>query len=253
MINFFKELISSFKEGVAEGKAELAQEKAQKETEINADKDLINTTSDHEKFGTALGAPFRIVIFGDWFTLFNLTDDDEIYPVHLYKFGEYPKLEKHRNEFINVLRRDFDISGRASCIEVLASYFDAARMDKSETILNGISPEKIDPDMWNPEKEGVQALICAVLSHITSASTDVGYLQKEEALDILGKVNAYAKEHYTDWGNFSEEFLAGESNIGLNNSAGKSMLKKYIGYLKTKKGSPWNNISWAPDKKSAIR
>ncbi len=244
MINFFKELINSFKEGVAEGKAELAEEKAQKETGINADKNIIDGISHHEKFGTALGAPFRIVIFGDWFTLFNFTDDDEMYPVHLYKFGEYPKLEEHKGEFIKLLHRDFDISDRTSCIEVLASYFDLAGIDKSETVLNGASSDKIDLHMWNPEKEGVKALICAVLSHIISASTDVGYLGKEEALDILGNVNIYAKKHYINWETFSEEFFAGESNVGLNNIAGKSVLKKYIGYLKAKKGSPWNNISW---------
>ncbi|KFF02248.1 DUF1266 domain-containing protein [Chryseobacterium luteum] len=244
MINFLKELISSFKEGVAEGKNELAQEKAQKEAGINVDKSIIDGISAREKFGTALGAPFRIVIFGDWFTLFNFTDDDEMYPVHLYGFGEYPKLEKHKGEFIKVLNRDFGISDRTSCIEVLASYFDLAGIDKNETILNGTHSEKVDLHMWNPEKKGVKALICAVLSHIISASTDVGYLGKEEALDILENVNIYAKRHYTNWENFSEEFFDGESSVGLNNSAGKSVLKKYIGYLKTKKGSPWNNISW---------
>jgi hypothetical protein len=247
MINFLKELISSFKEGVAEGKKELAQESAQKETEINADKKIIDAVSDREKFGTALGAPFRIVVFGDWFTLFNSTDDDELYPVHLYKFGEYPKLEKHKGEFINLLRRDFDITDRTSCIEVLASYFDLAGIDKSETTLNGTNSGKIDVQMWHPEKEGIKALMCAVLSHIITASADVGYLEKDEALDILGNVNRYAKKYYKDWETFSEEFITGESNVGLNNIAGKSVLKKYIGYLKAKKGSPWNNISWQSD------
>lgn len=188
MINFIKELISSFKEGIAEGKKELAQEKAQKETRINTDKEMIDAISESEKFGTALGAPFRIVIFGDWFTLFNSTDEDELYPVHLYKFGEYPKLEKHKDEFINVLRRDFNITDETSCIEVLTSYFDLAGLDKSETILKAKSSEKIDLQMWHPEKEGVKALIFAVISHIITASTDVGYLEKENALGYL--------EHY---------------------------------------------------------
>lgn len=61
---------------------------------------------------------------------------------------------------------------------------------------------------------------------------------------ILSIINKYAKKHYTNWETFSKEFLTGESNVGLNNSAGRSVLKKYVGYLKAKKGSPWNNISW---------
>lgn len=244
MIKFIKELISSFKEGIAEGKVELAQEKAKKETAINADREIIDEIQDREKFGTALAAPFRIVVFGDWFTLFNLDDDDETYPVHLYQFGEYPKLEKHKNEFIILLHRDFNIFDRASCIEVVASYFSLAGIDERNTIIDNATPGKIDMEMWHPEKEGINALFCTVLSHIITASTDVGYLGKEEALDLLERVNGYAKKHYSDWLAFSYDFLAGESNVRLNNSAGRSVLKKYIGYLKEKKGSPWNNISW---------
>ncbi|KAA5531743.1 DUF1266 domain-containing protein [Paenimyroides baculatum] len=90
----------------------------------------------------------------------------------------------------------------------------------------------------------MKATISAVLSHIISASTDVSYLEKTEAMKILKKVNQYAQKHYTNWENYSKDFIIGEVNVGLNNSAGRGVLKKYIGYLETKIGSPWNTISW---------
>lgn len=248
MFKFFKEIIGSIKEGIAEAKEELAQEKEQenKEKELanNEAKKAIEEISITERFGTALGAPFRIVVFGDWFTLFKSNDDDDLHPIHLYTFGSYPKLEKRKEELKTLMQRDFDITDKQSCVEILASYFDIASIEKNNTILSAEVSYIVDDNMWDIEKEGVKATICAVLSHIVSASTDVGYLNKQEALDILEKVNAYAQNNYTSWIDFSKNFIIGEANVGLNNSAGKSIIKKYIGYLETKKGSPWNTIPW---------
>lgn len=252
MIKFFKELFGSIKEGIAEGVAEANQEMAQekeqenklKETENIENKKAIDELSFDERFGTALGAPFRVVIFGDWFTIFGSNDDDGTQPIHLYKFGNYPKLEKHKAELAKFIKRDFNIVDKKTSLEILASYFDVAGIDKNGTILEGISSEKVDANMWNPNKEGVKATISAVLSHIISASTDVGYVEKSEALEILKKVNQYVQKHYTNWENYSKDFITGEANVGLNNSAGRGILKKYIGYLETKTGSPWNTISW---------
>lgn len=254
MIKFFKELFGSIKEGIAEGVAEANQEMAQekeqennqKEAEKSENKKAISEISQDESFGTALGAPFRVVFFGDWFSVFSSNEDDGMQPIHLYKFGNYPNLEKHKAELAKFIKRDFNIVDKQTSLEILASYFDLAGIDKNETVLEKITSHKVDVDMWNPNKEGVKATISAVLSHIISASTDVGYLAKTEALEILKKVNQYAQKHYTNWENYSKDFITGEANVGLNNSAGRGILKKYIGYLETKSGSPWKNISWEP-------
>lgn len=252
MIKFFKELISSFKEGIAEAKEEMATEAIEKEA---ANKETINKREKEkesieeidytESFGTALGAPFRIITFGDWFTLFNISDDDEMYPIHLYTFGNYPKLEEHKNDFKKVLKRDFGITDKETCLEILSLLFEIGAVKKNDTILKSIEiTNELDGHMWDMTKDGSKALLSAVLSHIVSASVDVGYIDKVNALNFMQNIILYVKEHCSNWETYASDFFIGENNIGLNNKIGKSYLKKYVGYLKDKKGSPWNNIPW---------
>ncbi|HBW80170.1 MAG TPA: hypothetical protein DEF78_07850 [Sphingobacterium sp.] len=79
---------------------------------------------------------------------------------------------------------------------------------------------------------------------MTTSATDVGYLPKPVALNVLKSLSLYARKHFIDWLQFSDYFLEGEDQVGVNSKIGKSYLKRYIGYLKEKKGSPWNNIAW---------
>ncbi|ULT24224.1 hypothetical protein KUH03_35200 [Sphingobacterium sp. E70] len=126
MFKFFKELLSAAKEGVREAKEELAEEaeldKA-KEQQINS-KDTLNNIPYEEQFGTALGAAFRVIVFGDWFTVFGSAGDDGTYPVHLYQFGTYPKQAEYRDELVKLLKRDFAIADTESCLQILAAYFN---------------------------------------------------------------------------------------------------------------------------------
>lgn len=245
MFKFFKELLSAAKEGVREAKEELAQEaeldKAKKQ-QIN-DKHMLKDISYEEQFGTALGAAFRVIVFGDWFTVFGSAGDDRTYPVHLYQFGTYPKQAEYRNELVKLLNRDFAIADTESCLQLLAAYFNLLGMKTGGTVLEG-REDQIDNGNWDISKPGVDALVITVSSHITTAATDVGYLQKSAALDILKNLSSYARLHFKDWHTFSEKFLEGEHYVGLNNKIGKSYLKRYIGYLREKIGSPWNNIDW---------
>ncbi len=244
MFKFFKELVDSFKEGIEEGKAELAQEKLEEEKQNEQWKkiDDLSLVSYDEKFGTALGAPFRSVFFGDWFTLFKSTEDDEYIPVHLYKFGEYQERERKQNDLTKLMNRDFGITNSDSAKKVLASFFTLGNISKEGTLLEGC-PDDTEIN-WNMDEPSVKALLAVVLSHITTASTDIGYLAKDDALKILSKVSEYAKEYYVGWEDFQRDFLLGEEKVGLNNRVGRSIISKYIGYLNTKKGSPWRNIEW---------
>ena len=111
MFKFFKELLTAAKEGVKEAKEELAQEaelEKSKNQQVNGKEMLINIPYE-EQFGTALGAAFRVIVFGDWFTVFGSKNDDGTYPVHLYQFGDYPKQPEYQSEFLKLLKRDFGI------------------------------------------------------------------------------------------------------------------------------------------------
>ncbi|MGE8380608.1 MAG: DUF1266 domain-containing protein [Sphingobacterium sp.] len=245
MFKFFKELLSAAKEGVNEAREELAQEaeldKA-KSPQIN-NKDMLNNIPYGEQFGTALGAAFRVIVFGDWFTVFGSAGDDGTYPIHLYQFGNYPKQAEYRDELVKLLKRDFAITDIESCLQILAAYFNLLGIKTGGTVLEG-REDQIDSRSWDISKPGVDALVITVSSHITTAAADIGYLPKSAALDILKNLSSYARSHFKDWHTFSEKFLEGEHYVGLNNKIGKSYLKRYIGYLREKIGSPWNNIDW---------
>ncbi len=246
MIKFFKEMIESIKEGIEEGKQELAEERKLENADSEIDINLISELPYNESFGTSLSAPFRVVIFGDWFTVFKSLDNstDNYYPIHLYSFGEYPKLSEHKKEFINKLKIDFEITDQKSCFEVLSSFFDLLSISKKETPLENLEGTKINIPFDKLSEVKASAVVTCIISHIATASTDVGYIDKKDALIILDKVIAYVKQHHNNWDEYSSSFIEGQSEIGLNNSAGTSVLKKYCGYLTTKKGSPWNNINW---------
>lgn len=250
MFKFFREIIDSVKEGLDEAKIEVEQENIMKEAE-EKDRTIsqIEAIPYAEKIGVALGAHFRVVIFGDWFTLFKEDSDQDLYPIHLYTFGDYPKLKQYKSQLQQGIKRDFHIRDQASCLSVLTMFFDIAGISKTGTLLEGLKNEDIHlmestKKMWDISKQGVAALLSSVLSHIVTAATDVGYIEKKEALGILNEVVSYAKNNYKSWDDFNNQFFIGESHVGLNHRAGKSILTKYSSYLMKKKGSPWNNIAW---------
>ncbi|UUV20866.1 DUF1266 domain-containing protein [Paenimyroides aestuarii] len=251
MFKFFKEIISSVKEGIAEGieeaNAEEAQEKSNKDKAALAQRELeqklIQNTPFQESFGTALGAPFRSILFGDWVSVFDKNKDSEKYPIHLYTFGEYQGKEERFSDFKMALKRDFGIVDTESCKKTLADFFALAQISTEHTLLEAIEGNA-NSIFWNLEKQGANALYAAVLSHIITASTDVQFIQKEEALRLLEKINEFVRPNYSNWEDFGVDFLIGEQNIGLNNALGRKFLKKTVGFLQDKKGSPWKNLEW---------
>ncbi|WP_294347158.1 DUF1266 domain-containing protein [Sphingobacterium sp.] len=240
-----KELFNAANEGVNEAKDELTlkAEEGEMAGSLVPDNAILLNTPYEEQFGNALGAAFRVIVFGDWFTVFGSTGDDGSYPIHLYQFGNYPRVDQYRSDFIKLLKRDFGITDRETCLEMLSSYFTLLGIEKTGTALEGKNG-KIDTSIWDISKSGVNAFVVAVVSHITTSATDVEYLPKPLALNVLKSLSLYAREHFIDWLQFSDYFLKGEDQVGVNSKIGKSYLKRYIGYLKEKKGSPWNNIAW---------
>lgn len=90
MFKFLKEIKEAFQEGVEEAKEELKEEQ---EKEKNRNIDVLNKLSEIsqvERFGTSLAAPFRTTAFIDWFSLFKSSrelKEEDVIPVHLYKYG----------------------------------------------------------------------------------------------------------------------------------------------------------------------
>ena len=245
LFKFIKEnIIKPFKDGIEEGKKELAEEEEKKRSENIEAYEKIQKISYNEKFALGIAAPFRVIIFGDWFTIFKDEEEKErYYPLHLYTFGTSNLLtEKNIKEIKSLLKRDFDIMDNQSAMNVLYSILKHISIEiKTETINNKMK-------MWltNNESEvlSLEAFICCVSSYILTSCVDVGYIEKNDAIKILEDISKFAKEHFSSWKDFSDKFLLGEELAKINNKFGSKIIKKYIGYLNTKKGSPWNNIEW---------
>lgn len=254
MFKFFRELWSGARKGLDEAKEEMAHNAvlAAHDSAKIVDQKLLKTVPYAEQFGTALGAPFRTIVFGDWFTVFGSKNDDGTYPVHLYQFGDYPKQPEYQSEFLKLLKRDFGIEDAGSCLAVLAFYFNLLDIPASGTALKSAS-EQISPAMWDIRKPGADALAIAVASHLITAATDAGLLSKSAALTMLEKLSDCAGLRFNSWETYSQCFLEGENNVGLNNKIGRSYLKRYIGYLRGKVGSPWNNVRWIERPMSGYR
>ncbi len=251
MFKFLKEIADSIKEGIEEAKQELAEEQSERDSNIKENFvdpiQFIKQISHEEKFGLALGAPFRVVIFGDWFSIFGNSIEDDAYPLHLYQFGEYPNKAEYLADLGMVLERDFLITDGNSCLQNVACFFELAGLDRCGTVLEVVDAQAaygLFEPLWDTDQEGVNALLCATMSHIISASTDCDLLEKSAALILMQRVSELAERHYVSWDDYATGFLLGDKNIGLNNKRGRKYLTKYLAYLKDKKGSPWNNVEW---------
>lgn len=245
MLKFLKEILDTIHKVFAKVNHNLPQ---QMKVEPDGNQELIGSAALQEipydeQFGTALGAGFRVIVFGDWFRVFGSSEDDGSFPMHLYQFENYPKKDIYRSEFLTLLNVDFAIQDTNSCLTSLSAYFNLLGIEPCGTVLEGKNG-LLHGGVWDMNKKGVNALAVAVISHITTAATDVGFLSKTNAMPILKHLSCYVRLHFNDWNTFAENFLNGEDHVGLTNNIGKSYLKRYAGYLREKKGSPWKNIHW---------
>ena len=239
MFKFIKELIASAKEGWQEGLDEVAAEETNsiQPGGFTEAPDVAHA----ESFGVGLAAPFRVVTFGDWFSVMDKNKGDDQYPPHLYQFGDYPTLEEKRGELAASIKRDFGIEGRESCLNILAGLYRLLDLPTANTPMEGYEGEAFE---WKMDQPHAAVLATVVAAHVATAGTDVGYLPKAEAQAVLDDLRQFIQPRYTDWHAFGDAFLLGEQNVGLNNAMGRKVLTKYVGYLRAKPGSPWNNLAW---------
>lgn len=140
------------------------------------------------------------------------------------------------------MERDFGITDSDSTLAVLFAYFKATNLETRNTILAAF--EDLEMEVREDGRDATPALTTAMMGHIITATTDLGYIDKGSALNLLAKVSVYAKTHNSSWENYEENFLLGNDATALNTGLGRKVLTKYLGYLKGKVGSPWNNVDW---------
>jgi len=278
MFTWLRELIlDPIKEGVAEVKQEAAQEKEEQRIRDEGDKENFRLQQEEnrrrimaipysEKFAAAIAAPFRATYLSPWppFGRVGQNDEIEIWPLSLYSFGEPDSVaDDKRNVLKDCLARDLNITDHQSALTVIASYLNAGDISGKLSGKGDKVPQSLNSVLWTLQNAAgtiyaakakaaiaslhtQKALLSCMMAYAITGSADCNYLSKDYALDLLSDVSAYVKANYSGWKIYGDEFLTGEKMAKLNNAIGRSFLHKFTGYLNSKPGSPWLNVSWEP-------
>lgn len=202
----------SLKEGYEEAKAEQQQELERYQTIKQAPITL-------EKKAIAYACPFRKVLMQS-----HLGDQAP----HLYQLGMLS--EKEKAETKNLLERDFAIRGgetasKQTTIEELEVLLTEAQAPDYSLVLTSAS----------------------IQLYILTATVDVDYLTweeiKAEAARLVEMIENETDTH--SWQQFADRFLAGEEQLGINNSLGRKLLKSRVQWLLTDEESPWKVVPWS--------
>lgn len=252
MFKFLKEwILDPIKEGMDEARQEMAEEK---ETAFTSAQEHLATVPYEEQFATALAAPFRVVVFGDWFTVFK--DDgsnDKLYPVHLFAFGDGVDVtEENITDFRKMLERDFGITDGDSTLTKTGTLLRVGAIpcntelpEEAEELFPGIDWELLRKVLNAVDsKNDFLTVLCAMTAYILTSATEVGYLKKEEAMPLLRDIGAFARTICDGWTEYGDAFLCGEKLVELNRFVGRKILGQYVGHLQNKPYSPWNRVGW---------
>lgn len=241
-----KELKQAILEGCEEARQEMEQEQEQANAEREKALAAIAEIPPRKHLAAAAAAPFRVTVFQDWFSIFK--DDDQVddhLPLHLHTFGEPGVLkEQQEQELREILARDFGISDRDSAMTAAAFFaapywnYLAAYEDQK------VFAYKEENDRWAEVNKAERiGLTIAILSHLLIGSADLGYISADEAMELLVEPLKSLEEYFTNWVQYGEAVIAGENISKLNNALGRKVLRKFIGYLENKQGSPWKYVS----------
>ncbi|MGG5369394.1 DUF1266 domain-containing protein [Enterococcus sp. AZ196] len=233
----------TYMEGYNEAKAEQEEKDAQSLSEQEKFKENVSSIPLEKRLLISVAAPFRVVTFGDWFTLFKETEEkDEYLPIHLHTFGEGLVLsEEQKKRLLESLNKDFQVVDRDSALRSLEemtetnwNYFDELMDDAQLTRVDYFQ---------QPEVGALYAVLIAVSGYMLTASVDVGFLSESEALQAMEELLKDFPIIFTDWADYRNHFLAGNQQTHLNKGISQKALKKYTSYLLTKSGSPWQWLS----------
>lgn len=231
---------------IAESESE-ESEKVMKCSDYEQKRKKILTQSIEKRLLCAVAAPYRVVTFGDWFTFFKETPESRNYlPVHLHTFGsELDLTEELKNKLKESLLNDFQVVDRSSALRMC---------EEIATVNWRVIKEKVDQVSEEERETGIlylqqselgaaYAMLLAVSCHSLTSAVDVGYLEEAEALETVEEMLGYFPQVFDSWKEYGERFLQGNRRSSLNSMVGQRVLKKYLGYLNTKSGSPWQWLS----------
>lgn len=241
-MGLLKWIKDTYMEGYNEAKEEQEISDSQLSDQSEKNKQLIPTLPMEKRLLCSVAAPYRVVIFGDWFTLFKDTDEnDDHVPLHLHTFGKDLNLTEEQIEMLKQsLKKDFQVYDRESALEM------CKEMNSNWKYIKSVSDEFAE-NMWEARVKffretgigGSYAMLLAMAGHSLTASVDLGYLTEEEAFIASKDMMYYFPLVFDDWNHFQKRFLEGNQNVKINRGVGNKVLEKYLGYLLTKSGSPW--------------
>ena len=151
-----------------------------------------------------------------------------------------------------MLKRDFGVVDYDSALIELNRFFSRLHIVSNNEANKSLSDSDLfegeafkinasDNDTLTTE---VKAFLTGIISHIIVTSTDVGYLEKDEAMIYIIKVNNFAKEQFNGFHSYGDLLLVGDLQVALNKGLGRKTLVKCVEDLKNRIGSPWNNVKW---------
>ena len=250
-MGFIKELIMAFMEGINEGKQEWEEEEKKQEKNktdvqhLSPREELLLELQNipyEEQFAMGIAAPFRVAFWGDWYTVFDEPDRyNDLYPLHLFTFArEGLMADKEKKRLKKALKRDFAVENSKGCYLMFEDWW--------KTITDGREGSEACPQeviMW----------LLSTLAYAVTSSADVGYISKEDAIPWLNRISEFLYRYDDNfrtenpWHTFGMFVLMGDDMLGVNKGGHGKMLEQYIGYLKTKPGSPWNLVPFKEEEK----
>lgn len=245
-MGLLKWIKDTYMEGYNKAKEEQENSDNQLSDQSEQNKQLIPTLLMEKRLLCSVAAPYRVVTFGDWFTLFKDTEEnDDHVPLHLHTFGNDLNLTEEQKEMLKQsLEKDFQVYDRESALEM------CKEMNSNWKYIKSVSDEFAE-NIWEARVRffretgigGSYAMLLVMAGHSLTASVDLGYLTEEEAFIASKDMMYYFPLVFDDWKHFERRFLEGNQNIKINRGVGKNVLQKYLGYLLTKTGSPWQWLS----------
>lgn len=192
---------------------------------------------------SAVAAPYRVVVFGDWYSLFKDPEEtDDHLPLHLHTFGRELKLtEEQILQLKKALAKEFHVVDRPSALGLLEEMSQTNRLFCTELVTK--REKGNDFSKRQSEIREMYALLLAVTGFLVTASVDVDYLKEEEALASVEEWIFSISLVFEDWIDFNVCFLKGTIETKASTRLRQRALKKYTDYLLTKAGSPWQ---WLP-------
>ncbi|MEO1771095.1 MULTISPECIES: DUF1266 domain-containing protein [Enterococcus] len=239
MFEIIKEyIIKPFKEGKEEARKEVEQEKREQDQRT---RDTIADLTYTEMFAACLAAPFRAVLFLDWFSLFKKEEVDfEDQPIlHLLCFGETANLNEEDIRSLKVQQEtSFNIFSGEEALIVAKASLQAA--DIQLLSLREVS----ESSEAAHSKINFTALEIGIAAMALVSAVDTSLLQKDQVLAIFEELIPKVQEKFEGWEHYGTRLLDQEAIVKFNTGFSRKQFEGDIKNLIHKSNSPWQYLKW---------